>query len=76
MKIMMLALAGGFGAAIALAILLDMMDRKIRYPDQATNDLGLVIAGAVPKSPSTASTTAGPSNCRSWSKRLDRCECT
>ena len=51
MKIMLLAIAAGFGAAIGLAILLDMLDRKIRYPDQATNDLGLVIAGAVPQIP-------------------------
>jgi succinoglycan biosynthesis transport protein ExoP len=51
MKLMLLALAGGFGAAIGLAILLDMTDRRIRYPDQATNDLGLVIAGAVPRIP-------------------------
>jgi succinoglycan biosynthesis transport protein ExoP len=51
MKILLLAIAGGFGAAIGLAILLDLVDRRIRYPDQATNDLGLVIAGTIPQLP-------------------------
>jgi capsular exopolysaccharide synthesis family protein len=50
-RIMLMSLAGGIAAALALAILLDMTDRRIRYPDQATNDLGLVIAGAVPTIP-------------------------
>ena len=50
-RIMMMAIVGGLAAAIALAILLDMVDRRFRYPDQATNELGLVIAGAIPKLP-------------------------
>jgi len=50
-RIILIAIVGGIGAAIALAILLDLVDGKFRYPDQATNDLGLVIAGAVPRFP-------------------------
>jgi capsular exopolysaccharide synthesis family protein len=50
-RMLMLAVMGGLGAAFGLALLLDMVDRRIRYPDQATDDLGLVIAGAVPRIP-------------------------
>jgi succinoglycan biosynthesis transport protein ExoP len=39
---------GGLGLGIALAILLDRVDTRIRYPDQVTHDLGLSILGAVP----------------------------
>jgi capsular exopolysaccharide synthesis family protein len=42
---------GGLIAAIALALLLDQLDGRLRYPHQATADLGLVIAGAVPRIP-------------------------
>jgi succinoglycan biosynthesis transport protein ExoP len=49
--IMLGGVAGGIGFAIALAILLDMMDRRFRYPDQATEELGLTIAGTVPRLP-------------------------
>jgi tyrosine-protein kinase Etk/Wzc len=45
------AIAGGFGAAIALAILLDKLDGRFRYPEQSTEDLGLPIAGTVPQFP-------------------------
>jgi len=34
-----------------LAILLDLVDRRIRYSEQVNQDLGLVIAGAVPQIP-------------------------
>lgn len=40
--------AGGLLVGIALAILLDMFDSRIRYPDQVTRDLGLPILGALP----------------------------
>jgi capsular exopolysaccharide synthesis family protein len=41
-------LLGGFGLGMALAILLDRLDKRIRYPEQVTNDLGLQILGALP----------------------------
>ncbi len=37
-----------FGLAIALAIVLDQLDKRFRYPDQVTDELGLTILGAVP----------------------------
>jgi capsular exopolysaccharide synthesis family protein len=43
---------GAVGAALALgivlAILLDQVDKRFRYPEQATEDLGLFILGVVP----------------------------
>lgn len=41
-------LFGGLGLGAALAILLDRLDRRLRYPDQITRDLGLPILGALP----------------------------
>jgi len=49
--IMLLSVAGGIGLAIGLAILLDLLDGKFRYPEQATDELGLPIAGTVPRLP-------------------------
>ena len=40
----MAGLAGGVG----LAILLDQLDKRFRYPEQVTDELGLSILGAVP----------------------------
>src|SRR5260221_400554 len=40
---------GGIARAIGLGILLDTLDKRIRYPDQAAKDLGLTISGAVPE---------------------------
>jgi capsular exopolysaccharide synthesis family protein len=50
-RVMLMAIVGGIGAALALAILLDKIDGKIRYPDQVTDDLGMPIAGTVPAFP-------------------------
>ena len=47
-RILMLAIIASLGAAIGLALLLDRVDKRLRYPDQITNDLGLHILGAVP----------------------------
>lgn len=45
-------IAGSIVAALALgvvlAVLLDQTDKRFRYPEQATNDLGLYILGVVP----------------------------
>jgi capsular exopolysaccharide synthesis family protein len=48
-RLMFLAIIGSFGAAIALALLHDKIDRRFRYPEQATGELGLDIAGTVPR---------------------------
>lgn len=42
------AIGGAIVLGIALAILLDQMDRRFRYPEQATDDLGLFVLGVVP----------------------------
>jgi polysaccharide biosynthesis transport protein len=49
--VFLLALFAGVGAAIGLAMLLDAFDPKIRYPEQVTNELGLSIAGTIPRFP-------------------------
>jgi succinoglycan biosynthesis transport protein ExoP len=49
--VFLLAILGGLGAAIGLAMLLDTFDPKIQYPEQVTGELGLSIAGAIPKFP-------------------------
>ena len=41
-------LAGGLGLGVLLALLLDRFDRRIRYPEQVTQELGLSILGALP----------------------------
>jgi succinoglycan biosynthesis transport protein ExoP len=47
-RIMFMALMGGLGVGLALAILIDRLDRRVRYPEQATDELGLPIIGTVP----------------------------
>jgi capsular exopolysaccharide synthesis family protein len=47
-KIILMAFAASLGAALALAILLDMLDKRFRYPEQVSRELGLSILGAIP----------------------------
>lgn len=47
-RIVMLGFMASIGLAVALAILLDQLDKRFRYPDQVTRELGLTILGAVP----------------------------
>ncbi len=42
-------LAAGLGLGIALAILFDLLDKRFRYPMQATDELGLFILGVIPE---------------------------
>jgi capsular exopolysaccharide synthesis family protein len=49
--IMLFAVAAGLATAIGLAIMLDLVDKRFRYPEQATHELGLSVAGAVPRLP-------------------------
>jgi len=49
--VLLLGVFGGLVVAIAVALLLDQLDKRIRYAHQATSELGLVIAGAVPRLP-------------------------
>ncbi|HKS05734.1 MAG TPA: polysaccharide biosynthesis tyrosine autokinase [Gemmatimonadaceae bacterium] len=48
-RLLFLAVVASFAAAVGLALLRDKMDRRFRYPEQATNELGLLIAGTVPR---------------------------
>ena len=50
-RIMFMAIVGGIGAALGLAILLDKLDSRLRYPEQVGDELGLSIAGTVPRFP-------------------------
>ena len=50
-SLLLLTILGGLAAAVGLAMLLDTMDPTIHYPEQVTGDLGLSIAGAIPKFP-------------------------
>jgi tyrosine-protein kinase Etk/Wzc len=47
-RLILMAFMASTGLALALAILLDMLDKRFRYPEQVTNDLGLSIFGAIP----------------------------
>jgi polysaccharide biosynthesis transport protein len=47
-KIIMMAFFASLGAAVALAILLDLLDKRFRYPEQVSRELGLSILGAIP----------------------------
>lgn len=47
-RIILIAVLVGLATAVGLALLLDKLDGRIRYPDQATNDLGLPISATVP----------------------------
>jgi len=54
--IILVAVAASVGLGLALALLLDRMDKRFRYPEQATTELGLDIVGAIPsyRNPSNA----------------------
>jgi capsular exopolysaccharide synthesis family protein len=47
-RLILMAFMASTGLALALAILLDMLDKRFRYPEQVTNELGLSIFGAIP----------------------------
>jgi polysaccharide biosynthesis transport protein len=59
-SLMAIAVVGGLGAAIGLALLLDAVDGKLRYPDQVVNELGMTIAAAIPKFPKGAMSSRSP----------------
>ena len=44
----LLAVLASIALAVGLALILDRRDRRFRYPEQATHELGLSIAGTVP----------------------------
>lgn len=50
-KIILMGVALSLGAGLGLAILLDRLDKRFRYPEQASQELGLTILGAIPAIP-------------------------
>jgi succinoglycan biosynthesis transport protein ExoP len=48
-RLLLLAVLASIGIAAAIALLHDRVDRRFRYPEQATHELGLAIAGTVPR---------------------------
>jgi succinoglycan biosynthesis transport protein ExoP len=47
-RLLLMASLGSIALALALAILLDRLDSRFRYPKQATHELGLEIIGFIP----------------------------
>lgn len=48
LSIFLVAIAASVGIGFGLALLLDRIDKRFRYPEQATGELGLDVVGAVP----------------------------
>jgi capsular exopolysaccharide synthesis family protein len=48
-RLLLMAVLASIVFAAAIAILHDRVDRRFRYPEQATHELGLTIAGTVPR---------------------------
>ncbi len=48
-RIVLMGLVAGLGLGIFGAVVLDRMDPRFRYPEQATRDMGLTILGAIPR---------------------------
>jgi succinoglycan biosynthesis transport protein ExoP len=48
-RMLFLAVIASLGLALGIAVIHDRLDRRFRYPEQATRELGLTIAGTVPR---------------------------
>jgi capsular exopolysaccharide synthesis family protein len=48
LRLLAMFVAAGLGAGIGLAILLDLLDKRLRYPEQISNGMRLSILGAIP----------------------------
>lgn len=48
-RLLMLAILASMGFSVGIALLHDRLDRRFRYPEQATQELGLTISGTVPR---------------------------
>jgi polysaccharide biosynthesis transport protein len=59
-RVLLMAVFGGLGLGLGLALLLDRLDPRFRYPEQASDDLGLPIIGTVPTLPTPRQRKADP----------------
>lgn len=48
-RLFMIASMAGIGIGIGGSLLLDRFDRKVRYPDQVTDEIGIRVLGVVPR---------------------------
>ena len=48
-RLLLLAVLASIGFAVGVSLLRDRLDHRIRYPEHATRELGLLISGTVPK---------------------------
>jgi capsular exopolysaccharide synthesis family protein len=49
LQLAVMGLFAGIGVAVGAAVLLDRVDRRVRYPEQITHELGLPLLGVVPR---------------------------
>jgi capsular exopolysaccharide synthesis family protein len=54
-RIIIIGIAASLATGLGLALLLDRLDKRFRYPEQASHDMGLTILGAIPVLPRTRS---------------------
>ena len=47
--ILLLGVVGGLGLSVVLSLFLDRLDRRLRYPEQVTDGMGIPILGAIPR---------------------------
>ena len=50
-RFVLLGLCGGFAVSVLGVLVVDRIDRRVRYPQQVTREMGLAILGAVPRLP-------------------------
>ena len=48
-SLVLIGVVAGLGAGVGLALLLDRLDRRVRYPEQVSQGLGLSILGTIPQ---------------------------
>ena len=48
-SLILIGLVGGLGVGVGIAFLLDRLDKRVRYPEQVSQGLGLSILGTIPQ---------------------------